>query len=147
MQTRAKVKILVVVLLAVSLTVGSLVAVRAFTLGDVLKAGVIAVLVDKNGRAINDFINKALGERKAQTKGATKVVPILSLGEGGYIGAAQVVGVPANVKKTKFVVQLESKIVGDLRGKILVPTGKEPEGGRVDRMKGVGVSAVIDLRI
>ena len=147
MKMRAKARMFIVTLLVGSLLLGGLVAANAFNLGDILKAGLIAVVVDKYGGEIDDFINKGLGEREAQAKGATKVVPILSLGEGGYIGAAQVVGVPSRVKATKFVVQLESKIVGDLRGKILVPTGKEPKGDRVERMKGVGVSAIIDLKI
>ncbi len=119
----------------------------AFRLGDILKVGGIAMLVDRYDRPINDFINKALGEREAQAKGATKVVPIISLGGGGYIGAAQVVGVPSQVQQTRFVVQVETKLIGSLRGKALVPTGKKPVGGQFDRLNGVGVSAVVDFKI
>jgi hypothetical protein len=136
-----------VLLCAVALTLVSLTTARAISLGQILKVGGIAFLVDKYDRPINDFINKNLGERQAAAQGATKVVPILSLGSGGYVGAAQVVGVPSAVQATKFVIQVESRIVGSLRGTLLVPTGKKPEGGSVDRMKGVGVSAIVEFEI
>jgi len=135
-------------LVTVALVAAAITSVQAkLQLGDIFKVGGIAFLVKQYDGPIDKFINKTLGERGAQAQGATKVVPIISLGGGGYIGAAQVLGVPAQVQRTKFVVQVEAKVIGDLRGKVLVPTGKKPEGGRYDRIKGVGVSAVIEFKI
>ena len=121
-------------------------AALGIDLGDVLKVGGIAFLVDQYDEEIDSFITSALGEREAAAKGATKVVPILSLGGGGYVGAAQVVGSPEHVQRVKAVVQVEAKF-GDFRAKVLVPTTTDKASGSPDRAKGVGVSAVIEFRI
>jgi hypothetical protein len=121
-------------------------AVWAIDLGDILKVGGIAWLVSQYGDQIDGFVTSALGEREAAAKGATKVVPILSLGGGGYIGAAQVVGNPENVKQVKAVFQLEGRF-GSFRAKVLVPTTTDKVSGNPDRAKGVGVSAVIEFKI
>jgi hypothetical protein len=147
MRIFGKSRVLSILLVAALLLIALGAVHAALRLGDILKVGGIAFLVDRYDQPINDFINKTLGERQAQAKGATKVVPIISLGGGGYIGAAQVLGVPAQVQRTRFVVQVEAKVLGDLRGRVLVPTGKKPEGGQYDRIKGVGVSAVIEFKI
>jgi hypothetical protein len=115
-------------------------------LGDILKVGGIAWLVSQYGDQIDKFIGSALNERQAQINGATKVVPILSVGQGGYIGAAQVVGNPQNVKDVKAVFQLEGQ-VGSFRPNIMVPTVTDKVSGNPERAKGVGVSAVIQFRI
>ncbi|NIM05792.1 MAG: hypothetical protein GTO55_06025, partial [Armatimonadetes bacterium] len=104
MKPRISKKLLLTIIVALIVGV-SVPAVRALDLGDIVKVGGIAWLVDKYDEQIDNFINKALGERDAQARGATKVVPILSVGRGGYIGAAQVVGVPSGVEKTKAVIQ------------------------------------------
>ena len=108
--------------------------------------GGVAWLVSQYDDQIDSFITSALGEREAAAKGATKVVPILSLGRGGYIGAAQVVGNPENVKSVKAVFQLEGQI-GSFRPRILVPTTTDRVTGNPDRAKGVGVSAVVEFKI
>jgi hypothetical protein len=115
-------------------------------LGDVLKVAGIAFLVDQYDEQIDIFITSALGQRDAAAKGATKVVPILSVGGGGYIGAAQVVGTPDNVRKVKAVVQGEANI-GDFRAKLLIPVTTATPSGTPNRAKGVGVSAVIEFSI
>lgn len=136
------------IVLAIGLGVLALSASGALGIdvGDVLKVGGIAFLVDQYDEQIDSFITSALGEREAAAKGATKVVPILSLGRGGYIGAAQVVGSPEHVQRVKAVVQVEGKF-GDFRAKVLVPTTTDKASGTPDRAKGVGVSAVIEFRI
>ncbi len=121
-------------------------AALAIDLGDLLKVGGIAFLVDQYDEQIDSFITSALGEREAAARGATKVVPILSLGGGGYVGAAQVVGTPENVRRVKAVVQVEGRF-GDFRAKVLVPTTIDTASGSPDRAKGVGVSAVIEFKI
>ncbi len=118
----------------------------ALGLGDILKVGGIAVLVDSFKKPINNTINKALGERRAEAQGATKVVAILSVGSGGYVGAAQVVGVPSAVDRTQAVVQIEIP-AGSFRATGYVPVSRKSVSGSPDRVKGVGVSAVVEFRI
>ncbi len=113
-------------------------------LGNIIKVGGVAFLVTQYGGQIDKFVNNSLGERQAAAEGATKVVPILSLGGGGYVGAAQVVGNPDNVKRVKAVFQVEGNF-GSVRAQVLVPA--ESEKGKPDRAKGVGVSAVIEFKI
>jgi hypothetical protein len=134
------------VVLMVCLLFATLAAVNAWSirLGDIIKVGGVAFLVSQYGGQIDKFINNALGERQAAVQGATKVVPILSLGGGGYIGAAQVVGNPENVKRVKAVFQVEGNF-GSVRAQVLLPM--ETEKGSPDRAKGVGVSAVIEFKI
>jgi hypothetical protein len=133
--------VVLVCLLGIGLLAG---AAHAIDLGNILKVSGVVFLVNQYGGQIDSFITSALGERNAAVQGATKVVPILSLGSGGYIGAAQVVGNPDNVKKVKAVVQVEGNF-GSVRAQVLLPT--ETEGGSPERAKGVGVSAVIEFRI
>jgi hypothetical protein len=141
-------KRVIAVLVMVALLGGGLAAMNAWAidLGDILKVGGIAFLVSQYDKELDTFIFSALGERGAAAKGATKVVPILSLGGGGYIGAAQVVGNPENVQRVKAVFQVEGRI-GSFTPRILVPTTTDKVTGSPDRAKGVGVSAVIEFRI
>jgi hypothetical protein len=141
-------KRLVAILVAVCLLGGGLAAVTAWgiDLGDILKVGGVLFLVNQYDDQIDSFITSALGEREAAVRGATKVVPIISLGGGGYVGAAQVVGNPENVERVKVVVQVEGRF-GSGRAQILVPTTTDKVSGNPDRAKGVGVSAVIEFRI
>lgn len=142
--TRRVVAILIMVCL---LSVGLLgVSAWAIDLGNILKIGGIAWLVDRYDTDIDKFITKSLDEQGAAAMGATKVVPILSLGGGGYVGAAQVVGNPDNVPKVKAVIQLEGRI-GSFRPKVLIPTYVDKATENPERAKGVGVSAVIEFRI
>jgi len=135
--------LLIAVMLCLSLT-GA--AVWALDLGNLLKVGGVAFLVTQFGGQIDKFITSALGERGAAAAGATKVVPILSLGAGGYIGAAQVVGSPESVKQVKAVFQVEGKI-GSFRPRIFIPAAVSKASTAPERAKGVGVSAVIEFKI
>ena len=134
---------LIALLLCFSLT-GA--AVWGLDLGNILKVGGVAFLVSEFGGQIDSFISNALGERGVAAAGATKVVPILSLGAGGYIGAAQVVGSPESVKRVKAVFQVEGRI-GNFRPRILIPAEVSKASTTPQRAKGVGVSAVIEFRI
>lgn len=144
MATKRLAVILVIVCLVGA--IAATVAAHAVGLGDVLKVGGVALLVSQYDDEIDSFITSALGEREAAAQGATKVVPILSLGRGGHIGAAQVVGNPENVQRVKAVVQVEGRF-GSGRAQVLVPVTTDKASGSPDRAKGVGVSAVIELRI
>lgn len=116
--------------------------------GDILKGGGIAFVVDKFGAQINNFINKLTANKNIGTAEATAVVPILSLGSGAHIGAAQVIGAKENVEKCKAVVQIEANtVIGrNLRVRALVPVGSKTTSN-IKRIYGVGVSAIIDIKI
>lgn len=148
MRSRAKYPVLALGLLVAALVVSTTVGTQAINLGDIIKVGGVAVIVDRFGEQINDFINKTTANRDLGTTEATKVVPILSLGSGGYIGAVQVLGSQENVEKTQAVVQLEaSALFGrNIRIKALIPVGSRSTSN-IKRIYGVGVSAIVDIRI
>lgn len=116
-------------------------------LGGVVKVGGIGFLVNKYGDSVNSAINSLMMKEGVGTNYATKVVPIVSIGDSGYIGAAQVIGDANQVAKVKAVGQLEIGWNDKLfRIKGLVPMDSmDPTA--FSRVQGVGVSAVIDVRI
>jgi len=120
----------------------------SISLGSILLAGGIVLAVSSFGGQINKFINNLLGSHDAAVAGATKVVPIFSIGQGAYVGAAQVVGVPAEVKRTKGVAAVNATI-GNVGGSALIPISTQKPGGgsSLSRVSGVGISAVIDFHI
>ena len=118
-------------------------------LGSVLKGGAIAVAVSKFGKEINNAINTLTGQKNVSVTQATKVVPILSIGDGGHIGAAQVAGPERLVEQVEAVAQLEGRFraIGGVRLRALVPIStKTPQRG-LDRVEGVGVSAIVDFKL
>ena len=147
-----KMKRLVVCALAAAMSgAGALTQASAFNLGSVLggvvKVGGIAILVDKYGASINSAINSVMMKEGAGTNYATKVVPIVSIGNKGYIGAAQVIGDADQVEKVKAVGQLEISWNDKLfRIKGLIPMDSVNPAS-FSRVQGVGVSAVIDVRV
>lgn len=123
---------------------------RADLLGSVLKGAGIGVLVKQFQRPINDGINKLTGSAGPGRDAATKVVPIVSIGQGGYVGAVQVSGPQEQVSRVQAVGQVEGSVVGDrFRLKALIPidTEKPQNLQSIRRVKGVGVSAIVDVRI
>ncbi len=116
-------------------------------LDKILKAGGIAVVVDRLGRDIDRAIN-SLTRTKPDQNFATKVVPIISAGNGAYVGAVQVMGRPNLVQKVQAVAQVEGNFMGnEVRLRALIPIStKEPQKG-IDRVEGVGVSAIVDIRL
>jgi hypothetical protein len=137
----------IVGLLVLSLLfIGVVPAAQAINLGDILKVAGIGLLVDKFASPINNFINSLMFKHGAETKFATKVVPILTVGTGGYIGAAQVIGPSELVAKTEAIIQIEGDFNNQIRVKGLIPIdSKNPVN--FSRVNGVGVSAIIDFRI
>lgn len=136
------------VLAAVAFVAGlGAVRVQAIDLGSVIKVGGIGFLVDRFGPQINNAINAALGKKGVDPYDATKVVPIISFGQGGYIGAAQVQGPQDAVDEVKAVGQIEVAFGNrSFRIKGLVPVNSiNPTS--MSRVKGTGVSAIIDVKI
>jgi hypothetical protein len=122
---------------------------RANLLGSIVKGGVIAVLIKQFNRPLNDAINKVTDSAGASPTEATKVVPIVSIGQGGYVGAAQVSGDRDRLDEVQAVGLLEGSLNGkQFRLKALVPISTtQPGKGSISRVKGVGVSAIIDIKV
>ncbi len=134
------------ILIAGSLSV-AISPVRA-GLGDVLKGAGLVLLVDRFSDDLNKFINKITLNKGVGVADRTKVVPIISFGQGGYVGAAQVSGPAHLVDKVKAVAQLEANMSGKtFRIKALVPVESKDIVKDIKRVGGVGVSAVIDVRL
>jgi hypothetical protein len=135
-------------LLIVALT-AALATLAYAELGSILKGGAIALAVDKFGPQINKGINSLTGDKHLEYTGmATKVVPILSIGGGGYLGAVQVAGPEEQVDKVKAVAQLEGKIkvIGGVRIRALIPISARSVSN-ISRVPGVGVSALVDIKL
>ena len=129
------------------LSVGVTSAVQAFSLGDILKGGGVAVLVSQFSTPLNNFINTLTLKHGAGTDYATKVVPIITVGGGTYVGAAQVTGDQYLIDQTKAVLQVEAAFGGNqFRVKSLIPIDSD-NPINFSRVQGVGVSALIDVRI
>ena len=113
---------------------------HAVYVGDILKAGVVAVAVNAAAEPLNEAIN-------AITKGSsasTKVVPIATIGDKAYIGGAQVSGA---VKSVKAVYQYEEIFDGGkFRIKVFVPSNST-NPLKIKRVSGVGITALIDTSI
>jgi hypothetical protein len=118
-------------------------------LGSIVKGGAIALAVSKFGKDINNAINALTGNKDTDGVRATKVVPILSVGDGGHIGAAQVSGPQRLVERVEAVAQVEGRFraIGGVRLRALIPIStKSPQKG-LNRVEGVGVSAIVDFKL
>jgi hypothetical protein len=104
-------------------------------------------VVERFASQIDRAINSALAQHKAEIEGATKVVPIIRVGESGTaIGAAQVMGPQVQVDKVQAVAEVELRIAGTIRARGLVPVSAR-DGSTMKSVGGVGVSANIKFPI
>ena len=141
-----KKKLLAVALVAsLTFSTGMVATTQAFSLGSILKIGGVGILVDRFGDQINDFLNKLLSQNNLSTTYTTNVVPIVSVGNNGYIGAAQVTGPASEVERVQAVAQLEASFNNVARVKGLVPIDST-NPVNATRIQGVGVSAIIDVK-
>ena len=120
-------------------------------IGDILKEGALifggGALVKALGPQLNDFINTLTFNKGVKFDGYTKVVPIVSIGNGTRIGAAQVGGVTkAAVDRVKAVGQLEGEF-NRIRAQALIPIDSENPLKQFKRVQGVGVTAIIDVKL
>ena len=104
---------------------------QAGILGTVVKGGAVSLLVSQFADQLNSAIN---------------VVPIITVGDGSYAGAAQVSGPKEQVDKCQAALQLEASFFKSFRAKALIPVDKVAISG-INRVQGVGVSAQIDVKI
>lgn len=120
----------------------------AFDIGQVIGAVAGGVIVDATAKPLDDALNKLTFNKTGRLKGYTKVVPILSMGSGTHIGAAQVTGLSkASVESCKAVAQLEVEVMGTVRAKVLVPIDRTNVTTGFKRVQGVGVSAIVDVKL
>lgn len=126
-------------------------AAWALDLGDVLKKGAIGIaggwLVTAISPQMNDFINTITFNKGVKYDGFTKVVPIVSLGNGTRIGAAQIgANTQDALDRTKAVAQLEGNFKA-VRATALIPIDSTNPLQRFRRVKGVGVTAIINVQL
>ena len=104
----------------------------------------IVYLIKQFGPALNDAANKALNDKSVPNVEATKVVPILTIGDGLDAGACQITGPKEKVDSVKMVYAIESTLDKGEKFYIqgLVPsTSMNP--AKIDRVYGVGVVSMI----
>ncbi len=76
-----------------------------------------------------------------------KIVPIVSLGSGKRIGGARVNGPESAVRQVQAVVQIEARMLQYFQVQVYVPISTQVPGKTLDRVQGVAVTAVGDLRL
>ena len=141
---------LIAFLLAALMVVSGPFYAAAQDISGLIKIFGIGYVVTQFAGPLNDFINALLQNKGVKVTERTKVVPILSIGIGSasYIGAAQVSGPKNAMDKVKAVGQLEGDFNQVFRVKALVPLDSlNPITDGIRRVNGVGVTAIIDLRI
>lgn len=110
------------------------------------KTVVVGFAVDRMAGPLNSFINTLLANNNAAHREATKVVPIVTAGRKGHVGACQVTGAKELLDTVSAVVMLEADYHGNVRIKAMIPSNtKNPF--KFNRVHGVGVSAIIDTPI
>lgn len=119
--------------------------VNAGILDKIFKGGLVGVVVDKTAPQINDAINALTAKYGVSSDYATKVVPIISVGDGSRAGAAQVSGPQELVDQCEAALEIEQTIFG-VRALVLIPVDRV-DIKNVNRVQGVGVSAQIDIKI
>ncbi|MDQ7843384.1 MAG: hypothetical protein QN141_02620 [Armatimonadota bacterium] len=128
-------------------------AAPGLTAAAVIKTIGIGAAVKAFAPAINTFINTLVQARDPTTLQSTKVVPILSISIGinapgeAAVGAAQVSGPKAAVEKVQAVAAIDANYQGSFSIRALVPVDSLEPWKQVRRVPGVGVSAIIDLRL
>lgn len=108
----------------------------------------IVVIINQFGSQLNDFINLILANKGATNRDATKVVPILTLGQGIEAGACQVSGPAGQVKRVKVVIAIAAAFDKGRKFQIqaLVPSASlNPL--KLERVYQVGISAIIDYKL
>lgn len=114
----------------------------------VLKGAAIGYVVKQSAGVIDKAINAiTLRNHMKSSTMSTRVVPILSVGEKGYIGGAQVSGPSVYVKQVQAVFQYEKQFSNNnYRAKVLVPSSSlNPL--KLARVQKVGVTALIDVAL
>ena len=107
----------------------------------------MTLALDHFSGKINDYVNEN-APFKIEEGYETKIVPVVTVGSKGYIGAAQICGPKEQLDKCKAALTVEGQLAsGTVRVQYLVPidTAKPTSLENVHRVQGVGVSARLDL--
>ncbi|MGM0603506.1 MAG: hypothetical protein ACQESS_09355 [Bacillota bacterium] len=118
--------------------------------GQLLKTFGIGFIVSEFAEPIDNFINTLTLNNGVQVETATKVVPVVTVGSGTFAGAVQVSGPAAEIEKVEAVAQLEGDFKdGAFRIRALVPVNtKNPvDIKNIERIEGVGVTALVDIDV
>ena len=116
-------------------------------LSDMLKEKGMTLALDHFSGKINDYVNEN-APFKIEEGYETKIVPVVTVGSKGYIGAAQICGPKEQLDKCKAALTVEGQLAsGTVRVQYLVPidTARPTSLENVHRVQGVGVSARLDL--
>lgn len=124
---------------------------KAASIGDILKDGALIIgggaVVTALAPQLNDFINTLTFNKNAKYDGYTKVVPIVSFGNGTRIGAAQVGSqVEKELNRVKAVGRLEGEF-NRIGLAALIPIDSLNPLQGFKRVHGAGVTAIIDVKI
>ena len=115
--------------------------------GTILKGAGISFIVSKFGPEINKVINAVTKTPNNDPVFASKVVPIISVGDGKEAGAVQIMGPRDAVGKVQAVAQFESNFKPlNMRLRGLVPMDSK-DIRNVHRVPGVGISGLLDVKI
>ncbi|CCW34983.1 hypothetical protein CTKA_02937 [Chthonomonas calidirosea] len=121
--------------------------VSADILGSLLKAGGVAFVISKFGPQINSAIDHLTRTPQNNPNYATKVVPVISAGDGTEVGGVQVMGPRSAVNKVQAVVQFEGRFSSiGLRIRGLVPV-ETKSIKNIRRIPGVGISGLLDIKL
>jgi len=115
--------------------------------GSQLKEKGAELVLDHFAGTVNDYVNEQ-APLKVEAGYETKIVPVVTIGSKGYIGAAQVSGPKEQVEKCKAALTVEGKLAsGAVRIQYLIPIDvNHPVSlDQVHRVQGVGVTARLDL--
>jgi hypothetical protein len=118
---------------------------QAGILDKVIKGGVTGYAVTATADTLNSAINTVTAKYGVSSTDATKVVPIISVGDGSRAGAAQVSGPQSKVDQVKAALIIEQTLLG-VRVKVLLPVDSV-DYKNVNRVQGVGVSASLDYKL
>lgn len=115
--------------------------------GDMLKEKGMTLALDHFSEKINEYVNEK-APFKIENGHETKIVPVVTVGSKGYIGAAQICGPKEQLDKCKATLTVEGQLAsGAVRVQYLVPIDTDSPASleNVHRVQGVGVSARLDL--
>lgn len=120
-------------------------------LDKILKGGAIIAIVDNTGKDIDKFVNKVVNNDPDDARFTTKVVPILTVGSGGFAGAAQVSGPRSIVDEVRAVAQIEAntRLGARLKVRGLIPIADRniTDPTKLKRVTGVGLTATIEVKL
>jgi hypothetical protein len=146
-------KLSLIALLLTVMVLGGAVGAYAQDVFTIIKTIGIGAAVKVFAPQINTFINNLLQARDAETQQTTRVVPILSISIGigapgrATIGAAQVAGPSRAVERVEAVAAIDANFSEVWQIRALIPVDSLEPWKRLRRVVGVGVSAIIDVRI